>query len=397
MNISVVFAKMKLTLLDEKSVGEFKENIKSAACGAFGTDTAQVEVLQGESDNPQIDVYVNISGLGSGARKKIALSAFSSRAKKYINLLQSKAGAEYVSKKDNIYICENEKLPLSNSDCDDEFDYAARARFYNCIEPKFDFSRVILSEITHNDIMEAAQAVKYRDKVYNEWGLSSIASPCVALNFFGPSGTGKTMAAQAFAKLAGKRLIKASYADIESKYHGEGPKMVKALFMAAKEQDAVIFIDEADSLLSRRLTDVTQGSEQAINSMRSQLLISLEDFDGIVIFATNLIDNYDKAFVSRLNCIEFAMPDEAARKKIWDVHIKPCGGNGLRIPLADDVDTNLLAKKFELCGRDIREAVKYACVRAAASGCEKVSLAHFEAGCNTVVRKNGAVAASCAG
>jgi SpoVK/Ycf46/Vps4 family AAA+-type ATPase len=92
------------------------------------------------------------------------------------------------------------------------------------------------------------------------------------------------------------KIIEASYAHIKSMYHGEGPKNVEALFYAAQAQNAILFIDEADSLLSRRLTNVNQGSEQAINSMRSQLLICLERFKGVVIFATNLVQNYDPAF-----------------------------------------------------------------------------------------------------
>jgi len=125
------------------------------------------------------------------------------------------------------------------------------------------------------------------------------------------------MAAEAIASRLGKKILRVSYADIESKFHGEGPKRLKGIFLAATRQDAVLFIDEADSLLSARLNHVTQGSEQAINSMRSQLLISLENHDGIVIFATNLIENYDKAFKTRLLSVEMKRPDVALREKIW--------------------------------------------------------------------------------
>ena len=82
-----------------------------------------------------------------------------------------------------------------------------------------------------------------------------------------------------------------SYADIESKYHGDGPKNLKSIFYAAERDKAVLFIDEADSLLSKRLTSINTGSEQAINSMRSELLICLEKFEGIVIFATNIVES----------------------------------------------------------------------------------------------------------
>ena len=141
--------------------------------------------------------------------------------------------------------------------------------------------------------------------------------------------------------------------------------MVKAIFMAAERDDAVLFLDESDSLLSKRLTNVSDGSGQAINSMRSQLLISLEHFKGIVIFATNLVVNYDKAFLSRLINIEFTLPDEAARKEIWKNHLM---GYGVKIPLARDVNCEELAQRFEFSGREIKNSVKDACVTVALRG-----------------------------
>ncbi len=102
--------------------------------------------------------------------------------------------------------------------------------------------------------------------------------------------------------------------------------------LKGKERDnAILFIDEADSLLSRRLTNVTQGSEQAINSMRSQLLICLERFRGVVIFATNLVENYDKAFETRVRHVHFLLPDEQGRRDIWRRHLPA------RLPLAPDI------------------------------------------------------------
>ncbi len=116
------------------------------------------------------------------------------------------------------------------------------------------------------------------------------------------------MAAETLAARLGMKILMATYADIGSKFHGEGPKMVKAIFMAAEREDAVLFLDESGSLLSKRLTNVSDGSSQAINSMRSQLLMSLERFKGVVIFATNLVVNYDKAFLLRLVNVEFTSP-----------------------------------------------------------------------------------------
>ena len=176
----------------------------------------------------------------------------------------------------------------------DEDEIEKLSRNYHAEEPLYTFDQVILPEKTRIRIEETLDMMSssVKQKVFVEWGLRNIVPhPVSALNFYGPPGTGKTMAAEAVASKLGKPIIRASYADIESKYHGEGPKRLKAIFLAAKRDDAVLFIDEADSLLSKRLQNVSNGSEQAINSMRSQLLIAIEHFDGVVIFATNLIEN----------------------------------------------------------------------------------------------------------
>ena len=252
-----------------------------------------------------------------------------------------------------------------------EFDYEKLSLNYHAEEPHYTFEQVILPELTRRKIIEAVATIQVEEKVFDDWGLRSIIPYAVsAMSFYGAPGTGKSMAAEAVAAMLGKKIIRAAYADIESKYHGEGPKMVKAIFLAAQREDAVLFLDESDSLLSKRLTDVRSGSEQAINSMRSQLLISLERFRGIVIFATNLVVNYDRAFLSRLISIEFPNPDAEARRAIWERHLR---GNGLRIPLSDDVDTGELAVRYDaFCGREIKNAVRDACIVCAMNGSETV-------------------------
>ena len=253
------------------------------------------------------------------------------------------------------------------------------SRKFSAEKPLYTFEQVILPQTVKSKIYEtiAMMRTEIKHKVFDEWGLRNIVpNPVSALNFYGLPGTGKTMAAEAVASSLGKPIIRASYADIESKWHGEGPKMVKAVFLAAKRDDAVLFIDEADSLLSKRLTDVQSGSEQVINSMRSQLLIALEHFDGVVIFATNLIVNYDKAFISRLVCIEIPAPDVKGRQAIWEQHIR---GKGINIPLSDDVDTYELAEKYDtdFHGREIRKAVIRACVTCAMKGKDFISQSDF--------------------
>lgn len=258
---------------------------------------------------------------------------------------------------------------------ENEFDYERLSYNYQAVEPRFSFEQVILPQKTLEQIEEAIGILEVEAKVFDEWGLRAIIPEATsALSFYGPPGTGKTMTAEAIASKLGKKILRATYADIESKFHGEGPKMVKAIFRAAERDDAVLFLDESDSLLSKRLTNVSDGSAQAINSMRSQLLISLENFKGIVIFATNLVVNYDKAFLSRLINIEFTNPTAVERRKIWWNHLK---SEKIHIPLAEDIDINYLADNYEFSGREIKNVVKNACVSAALKKKDIVTQAEF--------------------
>lgn len=279
-----------------------------------------------------------------------------------------------------------------------EFDYKQRAKMFVSREPKYSFERAILSEAVMERIEDAESIMQFERKVFDEWGLYEIKpNPTAALNFYGPSGTGKTMAAEAFAQKLGKKILCVTYADVESKYHGEGPKMVKAIFEAAERDDAVLFFDEADSLLSKRLTKADSGSDYAVNSLRSQLLTCLEEFRGIVIFATNLVVNYDHAFLTRMISVEFTIPDAETRQKIWDSHIRPAGDgkpHRLNIPLGEDVDSAVLAQKYEFVGREIRDAVISACVAAARDERNIVSQKDFTNACDKIAREKERLAAA---
>jgi SpoVK/Ycf46/Vps4 family AAA+-type ATPase len=221
------------------------------------------------------------------------------------------------------------------------------------------------TEAVRADLLSAVALLRLRPRVFDEWGLRQIEPfPRTVLNFHGPSGTGKSLAAHALASRLGVPILLASYGEIESKYHGDGPKNVEALFFAAERDGALLFIDEADSLLSARVANAQQGSEKAINSLRSQLLICLEKFQGVVVTATNFVEAYDKAFQTRVRHVYFPLPDAAARRQIWANHLPP------QLPRDESVSLDRLAALEELCGRDIKNAVIDAAVRAAADGKE---------------------------
>lgn len=292
------------------------------------------------------------------------------------NIINEMLGKEYAVKiKLNYAAFDPNFTPVSsnidiNQDTTDksdsaEFNYKALSMNYQAEMPSYSFNQVVLPEATKNEIERAIGVLNAERKVFDEWGLRTIIPyASSAIGFYGPPGTGKTMTAEAIAQKLGRKIISATYADITSKYFGVGAKMIKALFMAAERENAVLFIDEADVLLSKRQTDISDAT-QALNAIKSQLLITLEKFKGIAIFATNLIVNYDSAFLSRLKNIEFTMPDKNAREKIWWNHLKT---DKVHIPLNKDVNISKIAKDYEFCGRDIKNAVKDACISAVLKG-----------------------------
>lgn len=184
--------------------------------------------------------------------------------------------------------------------------------------PHYSFDQIILPDETRKRIYNDLNTIKYQDLIYNQWGFSEVDNkPKSILNFFGPPGTGKTMCAHAIAKMLNKPLLALNYSEIESKYVGDAAKNLKKAFETAYKINAVMFFDEADSFLGKRIENVSQGADQALNSLRSQMLILLEDFEGVVLFATNLVTNFDKAFESRiLDHIKLELPNKEARAEI---------------------------------------------------------------------------------
>jgi SpoVK/Ycf46/Vps4 family AAA+-type ATPase len=228
--------------------------------------------------------------------------------------------------------------------------------------PIRDLKDVILPGHVAKGIEGALNRIRYHDKLYNEWNLKKIdpSGRRVAINFFGPPGTGKTFCAEAIAKHLGKNIIIVNYAEIESKYVGETPKNVTAAFKQAQATDSVLFFDEADSILGKRMTNVTQSADHGVNVSRSVMLLQLDSFDGIVVFASNLPENYDGAFVRRILAhIEFELPDEDCLIRLWETLLP------FEVPrVAEVTPVWLAAESVGLAGGDILNVVKLAASQA---------------------------------
>ena len=246
---------------------------------------------------------------------------------------------------------------------------------------------MILPPRTRAALDQALSLVHSHELIFNRWGLGERHSTGLGLafNFAGPSGTGKTICAEAIATALGKNILSVRYAEMESMWAGETPKNVAAVFRIANEQGAVLFFDEADAIASRRTTGATQGYQRESNTVVNVLLKELEMFNGVVIFATNLAVNFDPAFERRIRThVRFEMPGVDEREQIWKVQLHP-----LKTPLAADVNFRELAERYEVSGGDIKNAVLKAATMAAGQPgddlTKSISQSHFERAMEEVI------------
>lgn len=257
---------------------------------------------------------------------------------------------------------------------------------------KYTLSDVILPESTKHQVDLILAEIEYQDLIYQEWGMAEKhkLDKALSVNFSGLPGTGKTLTAEAVAHALNLKILDVPYEQIESKYVGETPKNIQGAFEFATQNNAVLFFDEADSFLGKRLENVTQATDTAVNLTRSVMIKQLSAYEGIVIFATNLIRNYDPAFISRIRWkVQFDLPNEEAREQIWQAQIPT------KLPLDDSVNFAEIAKEFDLIsGRDIKNAVFQAVVAAARENKSKeekrVTQTHFIEAITEIIEANKA-------
>lgn len=249
---------------------------------------------------------------------------------------------------------------------------------------------LVFAADTRRMFEEAIGALRHHKTIYTDWGFGSVdpTGRNMILNLYGPPGTGKTLAAEALAGTLKRPYLHIGIAELESKYVGDTAKNIAAAFACAAAEGAVLFFDEADTLLGARLSSVTQGIDNEINAMRSTLLIELERFEGIVVFATNFAKNYDSAFVSRIRYhIEFKLPDLECRHRLWQRMLVP------GVPLAEARDaliTRCAEASDGLSGREIRTVLRTAFPRAIvdAPATPVVRWVHLETAINDVRAAN---------
>lgn len=187
------------------------------------------------------------------------------------------------------------------------------------IEPAADWDDLVLPEAPRLVLRDIAAHVRRRGVVYHQWGFASQGERGLGISalFAGPSGVGKTMAAEVLARALDLDLYRIDLSAVVSKYIGESEKNLRRVFDAAEGGGAILLFDEADALFGKR-TETKDSHDRYANQEVAYLLQRMESYRGLAILTTNLRSSLDTAFLRRLRyAVQFPFPDAAQRAEIW--------------------------------------------------------------------------------
>lgn len=306
---------------------------------------------------------------------------------KYFKSLEKKLLNENLIKKENrwgdeeiiltkklISLIENKEY--TNDDLEKDNKILFEDKFLKPIISNIKFEDVFIDEAKKDIVRRTLSQIKNYDLIFNQWKIKDSISygKGLIMNFYGSPGTGKTMLAKSIGNYLDKKIIEVDFSQLQNMYVGETEKNISKAFSIAKKEDAILFFDEADSLIQNRKLSKNSWEKSQTNV----LLKEIENFEGVCVFATNLIENYDPAIERRIALnLEFDLPDSKLRSKIIENHFPS------KDALADDVDFDKISKEFELTGGEIKNAIMHT-VRIAASDKnnkeKKIKMKHLEFG-----------------
>lgn len=228
------------------------------------------------------------------------------------------------------------------------------------VYPKYKWEDIKLAEKEERMLKQICSHAEYKSTILDQWKMARLYpyGRCISALFAGPPGTGKTMAAHVIADALDLAIYKVDLSQVMDKYIGETEKHLERIFDIAERGNMILFLDEADALLGKR-SEVTGAHDRFINSEVSFVLQRIEEFDGIIIMATNFINNIDSAFIRRIRyTVNFSMPDRNIRNRIWRSLFNDA------LP-HDKINFEFLSDEFELSGASIKNIMLNAMIKAA--------------------------------
>ena len=239
------------------------------------------------------------------------------------------------------------------------------------IKSSYMFNDIKIPDSQKNKLIQLSSHIKNRQQVFEQWKMKEkypYGRNMTAL-FWGPPGTGKTMAAMALSRELDMSVYRVDLSAVMDKYIGETEKRLEKIFSMCERRNVILFFDEADVLFGKR-SEIKDSHDKFANSSVSYILQRMEQYDGMIILATNLKSNIDKAFLRRIKyVISFHMPDAKTRTEIWK------SGFTKEIP-TEDIDMEFLGEKVELSGGYIKNIIINAAFNAAGEG-SAVTMKHI--------------------
>ncbi len=247
------------------------------------------------------------------------------------------------------------------------------------IETELSWDDLVINNELKEQIKELESWIIHNDELMIKWGMQNRLRKGYRTLFYGSPGTGKTFTAGLLGKYTNKDVYKIDLSMIVSKYIGETEKNLELLFARAEDKGWILFFDEADALFGKR-TSVRDAHDKYANQEVSYLLQRIEDYNGLIILATNMKNNIDDAFIRRFNSIlKFPFPDAAERALIWEKSFpknavflekpnsKPEESNEANLTdkkKSQPINIPESVKKYELSGGNIINVIHYASLKA---------------------------------
>lgn len=251
------------------------------------------------------------------------------------------------------------------------------------IRTALDWDELVLPNATLEQLAEIERWIRHGGRLLNEWGMRGKLHPGFLSLFYGAPGTGKTLSAALLGRRCGCDVYKLDLSMIVSKYIGETEKNLARVFDLAEHKGWILFFDEADALFGSR-TRIADSHDRFANQEVSYLLQRVEDFNGVVILASNLKSNIDDAFMRRFHSVvQFPMPGPRERLRIWREAFSH------KARLEARVDLCAIAEKHELSGGTIMNVVRYASLAALGKGSDLVLLEDLTEGIRRELLKEG--------
>jgi AAA+ superfamily predicted ATPase len=253
------------------------------------------------------------------------------------------------------------------------------------IETELTWEDLVLPSGTLQQIREIENWITHNDTLLHDWGMKRKIKPGYRALFYGPSGTGKTFTATLLGKQSGKDVFRIDLSRVISKYIGETEKNLSRLFDKAENKEWILFFDEADALFGKR-TDIRDAHDKYANQEVAYLLQRIENYNGLVILATNQRGNIDNSFARRFqSIIPFPVPRPEERLALWQKTVPP------QLKLDLGLDLQSVAMRYELTGAAILNIVHYCAIRQLADSALPLTVEMLESAIQREYIKEGRI------